>query len=143
MNRLHFLSQPARAIAQHLRARRVTLLLHQEGEMNLRVAVIRIEIERLAVVVAGFDLVSRRIAHEAQKIKGARGWTVPAQVRFATRGRFDEMSLIGQADGVVDGRVRLGRSHWKRLRSNSRGGSRARGRSRARGASTGQRSTAS
>ena len=47
---LRLLFQPARAVAQHLRAGRVALLLHQEGEVDLRVVVIGIEIERLPVV---------------------------------------------------------------------------------------------
>ena len=70
--------------------------------------VIGVEIERFAVIVAGFRLLAGGVAHQTHEMKSVRRWTVLSQMRFATGCRFDEAPPIGEPSGFVNANLMFG-----------------------------------
>ena len=66
------LLQPKGAISQDLRTWSVALSFQQECEVDQRLVVCGIEVERLAVTGRGVSRVTGRVAHQRQQMKRVR-----------------------------------------------------------------------
>ena len=68
--------------------------VHQQREVDQRLAVVGIEVERLAI--AGFGVrFPARVAHEPEQIEGRRGRPVLAEMLLAGCCGFGESALVG------------------------------------------------
>ena len=70
--------------------------------MSERFAVVRIEIERLAIVGGRLLMIARRLADDTEEMPPFRRRAVITQIALAEAGRFGEVAPVCQAADLVD-----------------------------------------
>jgi hypothetical protein len=89
-------------LPQHARFRRPGVTFQQKREVQQRIRMMLIEIERLAIPRFRIGRAIAGIAHEAEQETHFRRGTVLAQIDIAAFGRFFESSLIRKRPRIVE-----------------------------------------
>src|SRR5450432_3125884 len=75
---------PVYSIAQETRARGISLLAEQQGQVAQSLLMVMVEIERLSVILACLRYISSRVPYQAYEIQGLSRCAVLANVLFTT-----------------------------------------------------------